>query len=240
MGNADKPQRRRDAARERERRGLVDAVQAVPEPASIRPTGIEIAGIVLRNLIPLAMVVVFGWSIGQYVLLSVFDLTYAVTSIAVVGVSVSHRDAMNASGALDAFGSWLMVIGVGAFVSLLLTAMFGWVVALMAWQDDRRLFDATLVWSALAIMLAAAPAMYRQYRADVASGLPEAVRQRRDEPRIRVLMASMAMILFASFWAAQAGTIGLVVLAILVTALSLVRDLRPDLLRRLMLARAAD
>jgi len=56
----------------------------------------------------------------------------------------------------------------------------------------------------------------------------------RDEPRIQVLMASMAMILFASFWAAQGGRIGLHALAVAVTALSLLRDLRPDLLRKLV------
>ena len=237
MGRVDRHKRRRAVARERERRGLVEGAHGVPASGPVRHGRIGMAGIVVRNLIPLVMVIVFSWSIGQYVLLSVFDLTFAVTSIAMVGVSVSHREAMNASGPLDAFGSWLSVIGAGAFVSLLLTAMFGWVVALMAWEVDRQLFDRTLVWSALAIVLAAAPALYRQYRVDVESGLSEAVRKRRDEPRINVLMASLAAILFASFWAAQGGTIGLYALAIAVTALSLVRDLRPDLLRRLLPAR---
>ena len=237
MGKVDRRKRRRDVARERARRGLVESMQAVPASGPVRHSRIGTAGIVVRNLIPPVMVIAFGWSIGQYVLLSVFDLTFAVTSIAMVGVSVSHREVMSASGPLDAFGSWLTVIGAGAFVSLLLTAMFGWVVALMAWEADRRLFDRTLVWSALAIVLAAAPALYRQYRVDVESGLSEAVRKRRDEPRINVLMASLAAILFASFWAARGGTIGLYALAIAVTALSLVRDLRPDLLRRLLPAR---
>lgn len=234
MGKVDKHERRRAVARERERRGLAQGMHGVPASGPVRHSRIEMAGIVVRNLIPPVMVIVFGWSIGQYVLLSVFDLTFAVTSIAMVGVSVSHREVMNASGPLDAFGSWLSVIGAGAFVSLLLTAMFGWVIALMAREASDHLFDGTLAWSALAIVLAAAPAMYRHYRADVASGLPEQVRKRRDEPRINVLMASLAAILFASFWAARGGTIGLYALAIAVTALSLVRDLRPDLLRRLL------
>lgn len=233
MARTDKRTRRLAAARERERRELAastpDACVATPVPRA----RIETAGIIVRDVIPLAMVVAFGWSIGQFLLISVFDLTFAVTSIAMVGVSVSHREMMNASGPLDAFGSWLAVIGAGALVSLLLTALFGWVVALMAWQDEGHLFDRTLVLSALAIVLASAPAIHRQYRADVASGLAEAVRKRRDEPRIHLLMASMAMILFASFWAAQGGRIGLYVLAVAVTALALLRDLRPDLLRKL-------
>ena len=237
MGSVDRHKRRQAVARKRERRGLVEGMQPAAASGPVRYGRIELAGIVVRNLIPLVMVVVFGWSIGQYVLLSVFDLTFTLASIAMVGVSVSHREVMNASGPLDAFGSWLGVVGAGAFVSLLLTAMFGWVVALMAWEADRRLFDPTLVWSALAIVLSAAPAMYRQYRVDVGSGLSEAVRKRRDEPRINGLMASLAAILLASFWAAQGGTIGLHVLAIAVTALSLMRDLRPDLLSRLLPAR---
>lgn len=232
MGKVDKRARRRAAARERQ--GLAANTLDVPVAAPAARTRIETVGIIVRDVIPLAMVVAFGWSIGQYVLISVFDLTFAVTSIAMVGVSVSHREVMNASGPLDALGSWLAVIGAGALVSLLLTAVFGWVVALLAWREEGRLFDRTLVLSALAIVLAAAPAMYRHYRADVASGLPEAARKRRDEPRIQILMASMAMILFASFWAAQGGRIGLYALAVAVTALSLLRDLRPELLRRLV------
>ncbi|MBN8482962.1 MAG: hypothetical protein J0L88_15360 [Xanthomonadales bacterium] len=234
MGKVDKRKRRQAAARERQRREPVANILDVPDAAPTARTPIETVGIIVRDVIPLGMVLAFGWSIGQYVLISVFDLTFAVTSIAMVGVSVSHRQVMNASGPLDALGSWLAVVGAGALVSLLLTAVFGWVVALMAWQEEGRLFDRTLVLSALAIVLAAAPSMYRRYRADAASGLPEAVRKRRDEPRIQVLMASMAMILFASFWAAQGGRIGLHALAVAVTALSLLRDLRPDLLRKLV------
>lgn len=234
MGGPDRRKRRQAAKQETARRAV--AARKVAAPAATRPRhgAIGTAGIVVRNLVPLAMVLAFGWSIGQFLVLNVFNLTFAVTSIAIVGVSVSHREAMHASGTLDALGSWLMVIGAGAFVSLLLTAVFGWVVALMAWQDDGGLFDRGLLLAALAIVLAAAPGMYRQYRVDAASGLSEEGRKRRDQPQIHVLMASMAMILFASFWAAKGGRIGLHVLAVLVTVLSLLRDLRPDLLRRLM------
>jgi hypothetical protein len=47
-------------------------------------------------------------------------------------------------------------------------------------------------------------------------------------------LASAAAILLASFFAAQWGRFGVVVLAIAVTLLSLLRDLRPDLLRGLL------
>ena len=233
MGGPDKHRRKAAAKREFARRAATQRNAVVAPATRPRIGALEAAGIVARNLIPLVVTVAFGWSLGQYLVLSVFNLTFSVTSIAIVGVSVSHRESMHTSG-LDAFGSWLAVIFAGAFVAFLLTAMFGWTVALMAWESDRHLFDRYLALSGLAIVVAAAPGMFARYRADVASGLAEAVRKRRDEPEIHVLMASAAMILFASFFVASWGRGGVVVLAIIVTALSLLRDLRPDLMGRLL------
>jgi hypothetical protein len=233
MGNADKRRRRALAQREFSRRAAMRQDAPVPTITPQRLTALEKAGIVARNLIPLLMIVAFGWSLGQYLLLSVFSLTFSVTSIAMVGISVGHRESMHAS-ALDALGSWLSVLAAGILVSLLLTAMFGWVVAVMAWQGDGVLFDCSLVISALAIVLAAVPGMHARFRADAASGLSEQQRMMRDRPEIDMQLASAAAILLGSFFAAQWGRFGVVVLALAVTVLSLVRDLRPDLLRRLL------
>lgn len=233
MGIAEKRRRRAAAQREFARRTEMGADPPALVSAQRAPSTLEKAGIVARNLIPLLMILAFGWSLGQYLVLSVFNLTFSVTSIAMVGVSVSHRESMHTTG-LDAFGSWLAVLGAGIFVSLLLAAMFGWVVALMAWESDGQLFDRSLVISVLAIVLAAAPGMHARFRADAASGLSEQQRIQRDRPEIDMQLASAAAILLASFFAAQWGRFGVVVLAIAVTLLSLLRDLRPDLLRGLL------
>ena len=233
MGGPDKQRRKAAAKREFSRRAAAQRHHSAPAVVRPRLGALETTGIVARNLIPLVMILAFGWSLGQYLVLSVFNVTFSVTSIAIVGVSVSHRESMHTSG-LDAFGSWLTVIFAGAFVAVLLTAMFGWTVALVAWESDRQLFDRSLVLSALAIVVAAAPGMYARYRADAASGLPEDVRKRRDQPEISVLMGSAALILFASFFVASWGRVGVVLLALLVTGLSLARDLRPDLMQRLL------
>lgn len=234
MGGPDKRRRKAAAKREFSRRAAAHRHHPVPPAARPRFSALETTGIIARNLIPLVMILAFGWSLGQYLVLSVFNVTFSVASIAIVGVSVSHRESMHTS-AIEAVGSWLTVLIAGAFVAALLTALFGWVVALVAWQDDGHLFDRGLVLSALAIVVAAAPGMVARYRADAASGLTEELRKRRDQPEIGMLLGSAAMILFASLFAAQWGRVGVVLLALLVTGLSLARDLRPDLMQRLLL-----
>lgn len=194
-------------------------------------TPAQTAGIVVRHLIPLVGVLWFGWSAGQFLLLSVFNVAFSVACIGVVGVGVSTRrqDGPSKSWADElAFG--MSLLAAGAVISLVLTGMFGWVIAVLASDSEHSLFNASLAWSALAMMASAAPALFTQYRADVRSSLSEEDRKKRDQPNVLVLVMCGGLIFIMSGYAAD---FSLVALAMAVTALFTFRDLRPDLMREL-------
>jgi hypothetical protein len=74
----------------------------------------------------------------------------------------------------------------------------------------------------------------KRYRDDRRGGLSEAQRQERDRPQVllHVLCAGVLFFMWGLF--GQFGTGGLVVLALLVTAVFTYRDLRPERLPRLL------
>ncbi len=188
----------------------------------------QTAGIVARHIVPLAGVLLFGWSAGEFVLLSVFNIAFSMSCIGVVGVAVSTRKEVGPSPNLaDAIGSWLMLVLVGLILSLVLTGLFGWVVALfVAWHMS-------IAWAALTMVIAAAPALFQQYQADMRSTLTEEDRKKRDQPQALVLALCAGLIFIMSGYVGVFGRYGQIVMAIAVTALFIFRDLRPDLMREL-------
>ncbi len=189
--------------------------------------------IVVRNLIPLACILIFGGSALEFLLLSVFNLSLTIACIAVVGVGVSTEVEVGDAGMLNAVSAWITLLLIGLFISLLLTGMFGWVIALFASFTKDGVFTRTLIWSAVAIMVSAAFESYRQYRADLRSGLSEELRKQRDQPIVLVHVLSGGLIFIMSGELLNMGKIGLAVMTIAVTALFIFRDLRPDLMREL-------
>ena len=189
--------------------------------------------IVARNLVPLASLWLFGGSVENFLLLSVFNIAFTIACIAVIGVAVSTRQEVGDRGAADAIAALAMLVFVGACITLLLTAMFGWVIALIASESASGLWNAALGWSLLAIVVAALPGMVQQYRADMAAKLPEEERKRRDQPVVGGNLMCAGLIFILSGYAGEWGRFGAIVTALLITALFLFRDLRPDLMREL-------
>jgi hypothetical protein len=206
--------------------------ERLPRPSF---TPMQTIAIVVRQLIPVIGVFVLGWSAGQFVLLSVFNICFSIVCIGVVGVLVSSRQEVGPSpNRADAISSLLTAIGLAIVGSVLLTAMFGWVVALFMVSAGDGLFETSLWMSALAMVISATPALVRQYQSDLSAGLDEATRKRRDQPNVLSLVLSAGLIFIASGYAGDFGRSGLSILAVLVTALFLFRDLRPDLMRELV------
>lgn len=193
----------------------------------------ETAGIVARHLIPLIGTLGFGWSAGQFLLLSVFNLAFSVACIGVIGVAVSMRKTYVSIGLADEISSWLTLVAIGIFLSLLLTALFGWVVALMLARDEGQLFSASLGWSAALMLVTTMPTLLLQYRADLRSPLSEEQRKQRDQPNVLSLLIGAGLIFVLSGQAANLGYAGVISMVVAVTALFLLRDLRPDLVREL-------
>ena len=211
---------------------------ATPEPyweplPRQRLTPFHILLVCARHGVPLAGLWLPGGSPENFLLLSVFNLAVAIAAIAVVGVAVSTRQEVGDRGGVDALAALALLSAIGIVAALLLTALFGWVIALIASASADGLWNAALGWSVLALVVAALPEMVMQYRHDLAAKLPEESRKRRDQPVVGGLLLCGGLILVLSGYAADAGRIGVVGMAIAVTALFLFRDLRPDLMREL-------
>jgi 4-hydroxybenzoate polyprenyltransferase len=95
-------------------------------------------------------------------------------------------------------------------------------------------FNAMLAWSLLGIVLGTIPALLKRYRDDRRAGLSETQRQQRDRPQVLVHVFCAGVLFFMWGLFGQFGYGGLVVLALLVTAVFIYRDLRPERLPRLL------
>ena len=199
-----------------------------------RPGLVQVASVVARHLVPLLGLWRSGGSVENFLLLGVFNIAFAIAGIAVVGVAVSTRDSNLGNGLANRIAAWLALAAVGAFVTLLLGALFGWVIALIASHSPLGFWNRELGWLLLATIASALPGMARQYQADVASKLPEAARKQRDQPLILGLVFCAGLIFILSGYAAGGGRFGVNAMALAITALSIFRDLRPDLLRKLV------
>lgn len=204
------------------------------EPLPRQPlTTRQVLFVCARNTVPLAGLWLPGGSPENFLLLTVFNIAVSIAAIAVVGVAVSTRQEVGDRGLVDALSSLALLAAIGIAVAVLLTALFGWVIALMVSVTDEGLWNAMLGWSALAIVLAALPEMVMQYRRDLAAKLSEDARKRRDQPVIVGQVMCAGLIFVLSGYAANGGRVGVMLMAIVVTALFIFRDLRPDLMREL-------
>jgi hypothetical protein len=224
-----KPERRRNAAKP-------PAGPAMPhwEPLPrVHLSHGQQASIVLRHLVPLALLCVFGGSVLQFLLLSVFNIAFTIAAIGTVGVAVSTRQEVASTGWADQFGALLALAVVCIGTSLMLSMLFGWVIALVASDEAKGLWDPALWLGVLGLVASAVPGMVMQYRQDLAAKLPEDARKRRDQPVVGVHLFSAGFIFLLSGFTLGWEGVGAVLLALLVTALFIFRDLRPDLARAL-------
>lgn len=190
-------------------------------------------GIVARHLIPLIGVLFLGWSSGQFLLLSVFNIAFMVSCTATIGVAVSMRQEKGRSpNRADEIRSWLMLLAARVIISLVLTMLFGWVITIFAAAaSPHGLFDRSMAWSVLAIVASTAPIMLQQYRADLRASLTEQERKQRDQPNLLVLLLCAGLMFLMSGFVTNLGPYGLGVMVFAVTGLFIFRDLRPDLMR---------
>ena len=101
-------------------------------------------------------------------------------------------------------------------------AKFGWNYAMRRWA-----------WFGCMLTLAALPGMVLQYRDDLRANLSEDARKRRDQPVVGVHLFSAGFIFLLSGFTLGWEGVGATLLALMVTALFIFRDLRPDLARAL-------
>ncbi|MEP6939912.1 MAG: hypothetical protein ABI846_09115 [Rudaea sp.] len=206
-------------------------------PLSREPLGwAQIGASLLRHLIPVIGTLWFGWSASQFGLLSVFNIAFSIACIAVVGVGASMLKASTskATSAWARIEPWISLAVVASFVTVLLTAMFGWIIVVMAPEGAALFGDRRLWFGALGMVAAALPGVLAGLRADARSGLSDEQRKKRDQPRAGVLFFTGVIVFMGSGYAASwFGSWGLYPLMLLITVLLLLGDLRPDLMREL-------
>ena len=202
----------------------------VARPAFTRA---QTASICARHLVPLACLALFGGSVLQFLLLSVFNLAFTIAGIGTVGVAVSTKQEVESTGMADQLGALVILAGVCIGAALVLSFLFGWVIAVFAADEAEGLWNRTLWLGVLATIAAALPGMVMQYYADLQANLSEDARKRRDQPVVGVHLFSAVVIFFLSAWTLDWGRAGAVMMALGVTALFIFRDLRPDLARAL-------
>jgi hypothetical protein len=194
----------------------------------------QAASIVAQNLVPLAGLWLLRGSVENFLLLSVFNIAFAIAGIVAVGVGVSARQELGDRGTADALASLGTLAMVTGVITLVLTALFGWVIALVASGSVLGLWNAPLGWSVLSVVIVALPGMVSQYRADLAANRPDETRKQRDQPVILGHVLCAGLVFMLSGYAPGWGRAGMILMAVAVTALFIFRDLRPDLVRQLV------
>jgi hypothetical protein len=206
--------------------------QACQAPQPSQPfTRIQTASVIARNAVPLIGVLFFGQPAGTFVLLCVFNLALTIAGIGVVGVAVPQ--AGNYVGTADRLSGIVSLLLIGVGITIVLTGLFGWAIAVFVAGSEQELFTRSLFWSALSIVLCALPGMWRQYNDDIRSKLDQAQRKRRDQPIVFIHLLSAGLIFAFCPYAFGFGRGGMIVAAIAISAMFTFRDLRPDLMRRL-------
>lgn len=205
-----------------------DAWRALTPP---RPTRAgQIVPILVRHAIPIAGMLWFGWSAIQFLLLTVFNLGLSIANIGLTGVTAATlRGAPGEAPARMDIGQWLNLIAACTFIALLLTALGCWPIFIIAARGLATLRDPDLWWSALAMELALIPALHAEICDKLRSPMSLEQLKARDQPRVGSAFAGIGLSMLLSGWAAGFGSYATVLLVIAFTALSLVRELRPDL-----------
>lgn len=197
--------------------------------APVRPvrTG-EIAAIVLRHCVPIVGILAFGWSAVQFLLLTVFNFGLTIGNIGLVGVSVETL--RESADRRVGVGQWINLLIVTAIIALLLTALGGWPMFVIAHRDENVLAEPALWLSALMMELAAIPVIRADIRAKLASTQSLEEMKLRDQPRVGAAFFGIGASLILSGWAANWGRFGMLALVIVFTAFGLLRELRPDVI----------
>jgi hypothetical protein len=192
------------------------------------------AGLVLRHGVPLAGALFSPTGAIDFLLLTLYGLGLSLSGLGVVALAISTKPTRERAGLADTVASFALMAGIGLAGALVYTALVGWVLALVASFTDDGLWHASLGWGALAMTVGVVPGLVAQYRDDVQSQRSEDERRRRDQPQVFEVMLASGFLFLLSGPIAGLGWGGMVVLALLLTAMLLFRDVRPDLVRKLV------
>jgi hypothetical protein len=204
-----------------------DAWDALAPPRPVQFA--RIAGIVLRHAIPIVGMLWFGWSVAQFLLLTVFNYGLTIANVGLVGITaMTLRGDDGKPPEKFGIGNLPALLATTAFIALLLTALGGWPIFVLAGVDTGILGEPNLWWSALAMELSAAPALLAEIRDKARSPLSLEQLKARDQPRVGAAFLGIVTSAIFSAWAVKMGAFGVVFAVMAFTVFGLLRELRPD------------
>jgi hypothetical protein len=183
-------------------------------------------GIIVRNTLPAVGVFLFGWPAGQFLMLTQFNIALSAASIAVFGMYISLEKKDRTLFTLsDEILDWVAKL-MGCLAFTLFIAAF--LCAFIIVGYGTASFSVGLFLSALAAVVAAAPGLFDQYRGNTRCNLSDNEAKARYVPDFNSLMVFGGLIdVLIPIQAVVFGKVSVV----LVTAVLIARDLRPDLMR---------
>lgn len=210
-------------------KAVVKTPQIVQPLASTLSTWQQLL-ISLRHLLPFLLLVLLGHTASHFLLLTVINLALSLSTLAVVRVATSMRGKY--TNMTDRVAGLATELVKGIRVMIAVTGLFGWVVAMLIEDSEQRLLRPELIGSAVFMVAAALWHGRQQYLDDLKYPADEAAAKGRDRPLIFANLFCCVLVVMWTPFAFELGRAGLWVLASVLTGLFLVRDLRPDLVRR--------
>ena len=194
-----------------------------------------IASVLIHHLVPVIWVLWFDQSAAQFLLLSLCNCVFAIMGSITANLAVSQLQAPPRPGVTGWFRiePWVSLALVSLVFTGLMIGLFGMILFSMLPNAAAALADHQL-WSALAMMvLSMIAGLVLTARADLQSGQPEPVRKARDQPRILLnVLSGFVLLLLSSYASEWFGNWALPALMVALTGFFILRDLRPDLIKR--------
>jgi hypothetical protein len=185
-------------------------------------------GIVARHMVPAIGVLEFGAPVGQFALLTQFNIALSIGCITVFDADIARRKELSSMSRREQFADFAKPLRRCLLFALPMAALFS-IPAVYAF--GIALFTLPLLVSAAMMVISAVPGLFEKYRADIRTDDGVAKREQEYIPQNQSLLICAILLAFYLPYGDPDGD-SFVVIA--TTALLIFRDLRPDLLMQLL------
>jgi hypothetical protein len=185
-------------------------------------------GIVARHMVPAIGVLEFGAPVGQFALLTQFNIALSIGCITVFDADIARRKELSSMNRREQLADFAQPLRRCLLFALPIAALFS-IPAILAY--GLAVFTLPLFASATMMIVAAVPGLFEKYRADIRTEIGVAKREHEYIPQNQSLLICAILLAFYLPYGDPDGD-SFVVMA--TTVLLIFRELRPDLLMRLL------
>jgi len=185
-------------------------------------------GIVSRHLVPAIGVLEFGAPVGQFALLTQLNIALSIGCITVFDADIARRKELSSMSRRAQLADFAQPLRRCLLFALPIAALFS-IPALIAY--GLALFTLPLFASAAMMIIAAIPGLFEKYRADIRTDIGVTKREQQYIPQNQSLLICAILL---AFYLPYGDPDGASFVVIATTVLLIFRELRPDLLMRLL------